>query len=576
MEVIHEQIRGKIKLCIQEALEHLSLPISEFSVEHPEEYSHGDYSTNIAMVLSKAVSTNPRELAEKIAEEIRSNKSDYLEKIEVAGAGFINFYLTRDFFTQSIQEIIASNIIGKNNLLDGKKMMVEYTDPNPFKPFHIGHLMTNAIGESIARILEHSGAEVRRANYQGDVGLHVAKAFYGMQKRGMPEDMEASVEILSSYIGECYVLGSDAYEQDANAKIEIDTLNKRIYAREEREINEVYDWGFGVTMKAFENLYKILGTTFTYYFLESKMAPIGEAIVRSHIGNVFEESEGAIVFKAENHDSKLHTRVFITKAGLPTYETKELGLTEEKFKTFPEMDTSLVITANEQLEYMKVVSKAISLFHPEHEKKMKHIVHGMMRLSGGKMSSRKGNVVTGESLIRDTISEIAEKIQDRDLGIDEKKIISEVVGVAAIKYSILRSKAGSDIIFDMDQSISTEGDSGPYLQYSYARARSILEKAKKEGLSSNASMSTPEVIELERILYRFPEVVARCANEFEPHYLATFLTELARSFNNFYANSVIIDPQDLLSPYKLALTEAFSKTMKTGLELLGIQAPEKM
>jgi len=576
MVEINEHIAHKIKTWIQEAIEHLSLLSVEFSVEHPEEYAHGDYSTNVAMVLAKTANTNPRELAEKIVQEITSHSPAYMEKVEVAGGGFINFYLTRDFFVQSVQEINNSKKIGINSIYREKKIMVEYTDPNPFKPFHIGHLMTNAIGESISRILEHSGAEVRRANYQGDVGLHVAKAFYGMQKNGMPEDMNAQVEVLARYIGECYVLGSDAYESDRSAKEEIDSLNKKIYTRTDKEINKLYDWGLGVTMKAFENLYKILGTEFTYYFLESNMAPIGEAIVRGNLGDVFEESEGAIVFKAENYDSKLHTRVFITKAGLPTYETKELGLIEEKFRMFPEMDVSLVITANEQLEYMKVVSKAISIFHPELEKKMKHIVHGMMRLSGGKMSSRKGNIVTGESLIRDTISEITKKIQNRDFNSDEAKIISEVVGVAAIKYSILRSKAGSDIIYNMEQSISTEGDSGPYLQYSYARARSILHKAKNEGVQGSVTAPTSEVTDVEKILCRFPEVVARCATEFQPHYLCTYLIELARAFNNFYSNSVIIDAQDTTSSYKVAVTEAFSRTMKEGLELLGIKAPEKM
>ncbi len=576
MERINEHISQKIKLCIEEALRNLSLPSTEFSMEHPEDYSHGDYSTNVAMVLAKSVHTNPRDLAEKIVQEINKNIPDCIEKIDVAGSGFINFYLTRDFFVQSVQEINSSEKIGTNSIHSGKKIMVEYTDPNPFKPFHIGHLMTNTIGESIARILEHSGAEVKRANYQGDVGLHVAKAFYGMQKKGMPEDMNAPVEALAQYIGECYVLGSNAYEDGEGAKEEIEILNKKIYVRTDKEVTEVYDWGFEVTMKAFENLYKILGTKFTYYFLESKMAPIGEAFVRSNIGNVFEESEGAIVFKAENYDPKLHTRVFITKAGLPTYETKELGLSEEKLKVFPEMDISLVITAHEQLEYMKVVSKAISLLHPELEKKMKHIVHGMMRLSGGKMSSRKGNVITGESLIRDTISEIAEKIKSRDLSSDEKSAISEAVGVAAIKYSILRSKAGSDIIYDMDQSISTEGDSGPYLQYSYARARSIVSKAESEGVKYDAGTPTSEVIEVEKLLYRFSEVVARSATEFEPHYLSTYLIELARAFNNFYANSIIVDSEDPTSSYKVSVTEAFSRTMKTGLELLGITAPLKM
>lgn len=547
-----------------------------FSLEHPEDFSHGDYSSNVAMVAAKKLGTNPRELAARLVSKLNDVKPKEIEKIEVAGAGFINFYLSREFFKNSIEEILNTKDFGGNESLKGKKIMVEYTDPNPFKPFHIGHLMTNAIGESIARILESSGAEVSRANYQGDVGLHVAKAFYGMQKKGMPSNMNAPLTELAQYIGDSYVMGNTAYEEDINAKEEINIINKKIYTREDKEVNEVYDWGFKVTMEAFEDLYKILGTQFDYYFLESNVAEQGEAMVRENIGKVFEESDGAIVFKAENYDPKLHTRVFITKANLPTYEAKELGLTEEKFTLKPDMDMSLVITANEQADYMKVVAKALSVIRPEYEAKMKHLTHGMMRLTTGKMGSRKGNIVTGESLLRDTIALISEKMTDREMTVEEKNKIAEVVGVAAIKYSILRSKAGSDIVYDVEESVSTEGDSGPYLQYSFARANSILEKAKTQNILPDFVHAPDEVADVEKLLYRFPEVVSRAAEFYEPHHIATYLIEVARAFNSFYGNSVIVSTEDKTSAYKVALTYAFSFVMKKGLHLLGIQAPLKM
>ena len=496
----------KITHIIKEALKKLGIDEVDFVVEHPEYFQNGDYSTNVAMALmrntAKALDShvgeitwakssigmpkNPKELAEKIKLEIEKNLPQKIEKVEVAG-GFINFYLSRKFFADEVEKILnEGENVGKNNSLEGKKIMVEYTDPNPFKPFHIGHLMTNAIGESIAAILEHSGADVKRANYQGDVGLHVARAMYGMQKKGMPENMSASVQTLAKYIGDAYVLGSKAYEDDPKAKTEIDILNKKIYTREDVEVNEVYDWGFKVTMEAFENIYKMLGTKFDFYFLESAMTDIGREIVEANKGRVFEESDGAIVFKAEKYNKegqpKLHTRVFITSQNLPTYETKELGLTTEKFKTDPDMNLSIVITANEQADYMRVVAKAISLIHPEFENKMKHITHGMMRFATGKMGSRKGNVVTGESLLNDTRTNVLEKIKDGEFSEEEKNKIATDVGVAAIKYSVLKQLTGGDIIYDFDNSISFEGDSGPYLQYSYARANSVIEKAKKENI----------------------------------------------------------------------------------------------
>lgn len=570
------EISDKIRNLITEALKNLGIEDVDFVVEHPEDLKNGDYSTNVAMAGAKKLKTNPKELAGKILEEIKKDLPEEIEKTEVAGAGFINFHLSPKFFHGSIEEILNNPGFAENKSLKNKKIMVEYTDPNPFKPFHIGHLMTNAIGESVARILEASGANVSRANYQGDVGLHVAKAMWGLMKDIKLQEKVDGVMIQAHNIGLAYVDGSEAYENDENAKKEIDEINKKIYTRESEKINEIYDWGFKVTMEAFEDLYKMLGTKFDYYFLESDMAPIGQAIVKENTGKIFEESDGAIVFKAEKHDPKLHTRVFITKAGLPTYETKELGLTQEKFKVLPDMNLCIVATANEQLDYMRVVTKAISLIHPEYTDKMKHITHGMMRLANGKMSSRKGNVVTGESLIRDTIALVSEKIKDREWDDEKKNKISEQVGVSAIKYSILKQSTGGDIIYDFETSISFEGDSGPYLQYSYARAKSVLEKAAAENILPDPHSKLAQVFELEKLLYRFPEVVERSAGEYEPHYIANYLIEVARSFNSFYGNNMIANKEDKNSGYKVALTFAFAFVMKKGLNLLGIEAPEKM
>ena len=571
-------MQDKIKNLIKDALLNLDIEASDIVIEHPADLKMGDYSTNVALAIAKSVERNPKELAEKIVAEIlRLNLDKNIEKVEIAGPGFINFHLARKFFADSIEEIVnkAENF-GKNNSLEGKKIMVEYTDPNPFKPFHIGHLMTNAIGESLARILEYSGADISRANYQGDVGLHVAKAIYGLLKDEKLQDKTGDHNLQSSNIGKAYVFGSDAYETDEDAKKEIDEINKKVYLRDDEKINKIYNWGFKVTMEAFEDIYKILGTKFDFYFLESMMAGVGRDIVKENTGKLFEESDGAIVFKAEKYDSKLHTRVFITSQGLPTYETKELGLTEEKFKTKPDIDLSIVITASEQMDYMRVVAKAISLIHPEYGNKMKHITHGMMRFVGGKMSSRKGNVITGELLLNDTRADILEKMTDRDFSTEELKKIASDVGVSAIKYSILKQSIGGDIIYDFEKSISSEGDSGPYLQYSYTRANSVLEKAQRENILPDFENIGDEVFEVEKMLYKFPEVVLRASKEYEPHYITNYLIEVARAFNSFYGNNTIVSKDDKTSAYKIALTYAFSFVLKNGLHLLGIKTPKKM
>lgn len=603
-------MQEKIKNLIQEALKELGIIIYSFvfDIEHPADTKKGDYSSNVSFkyfgafskgqnetyqkevedgkiskshiskfeILFKNLSLkNPRKLAEKITEEINKNLPEEIEKVEVAGPGFINFYLSQKFFINSVKQIVEDEEFGKVDVLKGKKVMVEYTDPNPFKPFHIGHLMSNAIGESISRLVEFAGADVVRANYQGDVGLHVAKAIFGLQEKGLPEN-SLSVSEQAEYVGECYSFASNLYEEKKEIKEKINAINKKVYERTDEEINKIYDWGREVTLEAFEKVYEILGTKFKHYFFESEMAKIGKELVKENTGEVFEESEGAIVFRGEKHDPKLHTRVFVNKEGLPTYEAKEIGLTVSKFEKESNLDMSVVITAVEQEEYMKVVQKAISLFHPEYEERMKHITHGMMRFASGKMSSRKGNVITGESLIRDVRTAISEKIKDRDLAESEKENISMSVGIAALKYSILKQSIGGDIIYDFESSISFEGDSGPYLQYSYARANSLCKKAKQEGIDFSYENTPKEISQVEKLLYRFPEVIKRSAEEFAPHHITGYLVDLSRVYNAYYGNNKIINQEDSSSPYRVALSHAFKNVLKNGLYLLGVVSPEKM
>ena len=568
-------IKKELENLIQEALKNLGIEAENISLEHPEAFENGDYSTNVAMVYK----TDPEEIKKIIEKDLPKE----ISKIEIKNR-FINFYLSREFFAESIKDILEKGENwGKNEILSGKKVMVEYTQPNPFKPFHIGHLMSNAIGESVSRIVEFSGAKTIRANYQGDIGPHVAKAIYQMLKNPFPtlplskgegKGGGESISLIAEYIGRSYVVGNETYETDENAKKEIDEINKKIYDKSEPEINEIYDWGRKITLEAFEEIYKMLGTKFDYYFFESEVAPIGAKIVKENVPKVFEESDGAIVFHAEKYNPKLHTRVFINSQGLPTYETKEIGLTITKFGK-ESLGLSIITTATEQAEYMKVVACAVSILYPEYGEKMKHITHGMMRLASGKMSSRKGNVVTGESLLRDSLDVVYEKLKDREFSDAEKKEISEIVGVSALKYSILKSSLGNDIIFDFEKSISFEGDSGPYLQYTAVRANSILNKTKEFNLENKGDMPE-EISNLEKMLYQFPEVVSRSYEELEPHHIATYLTELASAFNTFYGNTKILDTENKFAKYHLDLVKSFYQTMKNGLWLLGIKTPEKM
>ncbi|TAJ13693.1 arginine--tRNA ligase, partial [Patescibacteria group bacterium] len=375
-------------------------------------------------------------------------------------------------------------------------------------------------------------------------------------------------------ISAAYVYGSTAYEDDAHAKGEIDSINTRLYAGDP-ELKDIYDAGRKTSLEHFEVIYKILGTTFNHYFFESEVANAGIEVVKKGLKEgIFEESDGAVVYKGEKKG--LHTRVFLTSKGTPTYETKELGLDKTKFEK-EKLTHSVIITANEQDGFFKVVLAAMEEVLPSVASNTEHVSHGMMQLVGGKMSSRKGNVITGESLIADMRERAYKKMEERSLG-DAKHDVADAVAVAAIKYEVLKQGTGKNIVFDPDASLSFEGDSGPYLQYAHVRALSILRKAKEATLPALTNDSeVPNIVTtLERLLYRFPQVIERAQHEHEPHHITTFLTELASAFNSWYANEKIIDESDKTSAYKVGLVSAFALTMKRGLNVLGIRTPEVM
>ena len=544
-------MKEQLKEALQAALTSVGLSATDIPLEHPADLKNGDYSSGVAMQHAKQAGMPPRALAEKIVAALGTIEG--VAKIEIAGAGFINFYLAPAALAESLQKATSEDMWGANAVHAGEKIMVEYTDPNPFKEFHIGHLMSNAIGESLSRLLQFSGADVKRANYQGDVGPHVAKAIWG------------KIESPQLSWGSAYTAGNTEYETN---KEEIDGINKKVYEKSDPEINALYDEGRAASLAHFEELYKILGTKFDHYFFESATAPKGMEIVKAH-PEVFETSDGAVVYKGEKVG--LHTRVFITSKGLPTYETKELGLAELKTEAW-NFDTSITVTAQEQSDYFTVVLAAMKEVLPVLAAKIQHVSHGMMRFAEGKMSSRTGNVITGESLLADLTE--AAKVRAAESRAEDVEKLAEAVAVAAIKYQILKQQSSKDIIFDRERALSLEGDSGPYLQYAHARTHQIVEKAKEQSVVAKIDSDT-EPDNLARLLHRFPEIVEYAASLREPHLLTSYLVEVAAAFNSWYAQVHILDgtPE---AAHKAAVADAVRRTLKNGLWILAIQAPEKM
>lgn len=544
--MIRKEIKESIEQSISVALSALGAEGVSFVVERPGDMLHGDYATNAALAAAKALKKNPKEIAEALAQELEGAVEGV--SVEVAGAGFINFFVSKEQVRKGLTAAQAKEW-GSNSLYKGKTVMVEYTSPNLFKQLHIGNLVGNILGESIARILEASGADVKRLNYPSDIGLTVAKGVWGLWKHNLnPEDIEQ--------IGKAYVLGNAAYE-DGSAKEEVESINRALYEGSNPAWSALREKGIQTSRRHLKDLCARLGTTFDAEIFESESGPHGREIVKAHIGDVFEESEGAVIFKGA------HTRVFLNSQGLPTYEAKEVGLFDLKKTAFPNFDLSITVTGSEQKDFFAVVFEAIKKVFPKETdgKTLRHVANGFLRLTTGKMSSRKGNVITGESLIAD----LTEDARGR-----------EDVAIGGIKYTVLRSTTGKDIIFDPEKSLSLEGDSGPYLQYALVRARSLLRKAEdaKQVNVRSGSDDVPDV-PLGRIILHYPDVVARAAEELEPHHLVTYLTELSGAFNSWYAVQRVIVDGEILGVHK-ELVSAIEHTLARGLEILGIPAPEQM
>jgi len=556
-------MKSTITTLVQQALkECFALEAVSFAVEQPKDLSHGDYATNVALVVSKQLGKNPSEVAQTLLEYIKKNTPDTITEVSIAGPGFINFTLAPQFFSTTLQLIIdQQKQWGANEMYKGKNILVEHSSPNLFKPFHIGHAMNNTIGESLVQLAHASGATVSTMSFPSDISLGVAKAVFVLLEKN-PETL--TIEML----GDAYVQGTSRYADDESIHARVKEIADNLYAQ-----NPTPEWALYEKCKAFNIAYfenivvDQLGSHFDTYIYESEAGVVGKELVLAHTPSVFTKSEGAIVYIPSEERKDINTSVFINSQGNPTYEAKDIGLLQMKFDRF-DPDMSLFVTDNQQVPHFVAVLDAAKKITEKWSSNSIHIHHGRMSFKGQKMSSRLGGVPLAETLIQTVGEEVEEKARDTDTA------SRDAIAIGAIKFSILRAAAGKDINFDPETSLSFEGDSGPYLQYSTVRAGSILTKAE----SIVPTTTLPEgwmTTTLEKVLIHYPETVAYAIEDWSPHHLVTYLLELSQAFNSWYGNTKIFD-DSAESPYKLALTQAFAQTMHNGLSLLGIKVPEKM
>ena len=535
----------------------ISVPVFEF----------GDCTTNCAMQLSKQLKKSPREVAEKIVSLLEDEKPSWFASAKTEGPGFINIVFKDDFLF---------SFVDVSGLDDEKshEYVLEYSCPNAFKELHAGHLYQTVAGDAIARLLEFVGAKVHRTNFGGDVGLHVAKAMWGILQTIPEENYKMLDEIQegdrSKFLSKAYVSGAAAYENDALAQAAIDSLNKRIYELhstndKDSSFAKIYwkcrQWSYDY----FNNFYKYIGVEPFRFYAESETAPVGLSIVAKGLSDkIFIESEGAIIYVGENEG--LHTRVFVTKAGLPTYEAKDLGVISKEFEDY-HFTKRILITGRDQSEYMRVVFAAAEKVMPKTRDKMLHITNGIIKFANGaKMSSRLGNVTTANEVIETIYSVTPKESSDE---------VRKSLALGAVKYSLLKQRLGGDVAFDIENSVSLMGNSGPYLQYALVRAYSILQKAQYDE-SKSQKIAYLETAERRLIhqLAKFADVCRSAALSYAPHILCTFLYETASAFNVFYEHNRVIGVER--SDIRLRIVHEYAQILEKGLELLGIDRIQKM
>lgn len=533
----------------------------------PTQKGYGDYATSIALKSVKLLKKAPFLIAQDIVKHIATDP--LIKKVEVIKPGFINVWVNEEEFAKRAAQTAKGEFeVAPFHFGENKKVMVEFAHPNTHKLFHIGHLRNISTGEAVVRLLEAVGNKVIRSNYQGDVGLHIAKTLYAIRKDKTDLKAPRTLHEKIKLLGSAYAKGQQDYDEVPAAKDEVHAINKMIYDMSPEIVDmwkETVQW----SLEYFAQIYKRVGSRFDRCYYESEMYKRGVEIVNGLVEKgILKKSEGAIVFDGTEYG--IDTRVFINSLGFPTYEGKELALAEREFSDFGEIDRNIHVVTPEQTSFFKITFKVEELIDEKKYKgKQFHLAYNWVKLKSGKMSSRTGNVIEGAWLIDEAKKKLASSFK-----VDEAT--AETLAVASVKYSFLKVSPVMEIFFDFDESISLDGNSAPYLIYSYVRTQSVLEKETGTQEVTDYSILNEDERALSRKLYLFGTAVHDAAKKLSPSILATYLFELAQEFNQFYQKNPILKSTGNEKAVRVMLTRATGNTIKEGLRLLGIETVRKM
>lgn len=563
-------MKEKIAELISKYVEGVDISDIMASIEIPPRPDMGDFAFpcfRLAKVMHKA----PNMIAADIKDQI--GDIDFIEKIEVAGA-YLNFYIKKEIFVKAMIEAANSDNFGSSDMGEGKTICIDYSSPNVAKNFHVGHLRTTIIGNSLYKIHSKLGYNVVRINHLGDWGTQFGKLIVAYKSWGSKEAVEKDgiSELMKLYV---------KFHEEADKNPELVDEARAWFNKMENgdeEALSIWQWFKDISLVEYKRTYKLLGMDFDYYLGESFYRDKCQAVVdKIKAANLLKESEGAMIVDLSEYD--MAPCIITKKDGSSIYATRDLAAIFYRKETY-NFSKCLYVTGQEQKLHFAQVFKVVELLGNEWAKdQLVHIPYGLVSLEGAKLSTRSGNIIYAEDILKDAIAKSLEIITEKSPNLPDKEDVAKKVGVGAVLFNDLYNQRIKDVSFSWDKVLNFDGETGPYVQYTHARCCSVVRMAEGFDPSSPIDYSLiteQDAIELLKEINRFPAVIKDAADKYEPSVVARFAVDVAQAFNKFY-NSTRINVDDAaLKNARVMLTYLTKNTISSALNLLGIEAPEAM
>ena len=543
-------------------------------IEVPKDNANGDYAFP-CFRLAKILKKSPQIIATETKEKINLDNKN-IEKVEVAG-GYLNFYINKNVLTEEvISNIESQKEYGKAQTKKNKNIIVEYSSPNIAKPFHIGHLRTTGIGQALYNIYKYLGYNTIAINHLGDYGTQFGKMIEGYKRWGNEYTLD---EHPIDDLLDLYVRINNLCKEDEEV-LNLCRENFKKLENGDEYCTKIWKKFKDLSLKEFQRVYDMLGTTFDSWngeaFYTDKMPEIVDILEKS--GHL-EESNGAKIINLE--DQGINTPCMVIKSnGSTTYDTRDLAAILYRARTY-DFDKCLYVVAYEQdLHFRQIFASAKYLgLDEKYLKGLEHISYGMVRLKTGKMSTREGTVIKLEDLLNESIQRVQKIIEEKNPDLEDKEEIAKKIGIGAVVFNNLSTGRIKDQVFDWDEVLNFQGETGPYIQYTYVRTKSVLEKVgyipkvKDINVECMQDKYSQNIIKL---IYNFEDVLNQVTDKNEPSILARYLIDLSKAYSNFYNENKIICDDKELQDARVFLSFATGKVLKQGAELIGMKMPNKM